>query len=148
MPTKVQMFSEVTGSMPDFKIGNAGWAKVGQVVEGSIKDNILSQRQIDGDRIKVNAPSTRARKRKKGRPQLSLVDAKKRLISKAGWFSTVITNGVRVSPAFPNIVRWVQQKGYTGWIGPGKKGVSAIKGIFFQLYNKSIDKRRKRQKII
>jgi hypothetical protein len=132
---KVELKRVVKAKLPQIKFGAAVWKQIGEIAEGGILDNIMRQRQADGRPIKENAPSTRERKRKEGKPQLSLIDRKKRFIKGGGgsWRFRVLKNGVVIRPAkaeLKRISRWVQQKGYVGWFGLSEKHVEVIRAIF------------------
>lgn len=113
----------------------AFWNDVADIVIGGILANIAGQRTADGGRIKVNAPSTRERKRRHGQPLLSLVDLHHRLVRSgdASWtVQRFLPNGtgIVIGPAddmVADISRWVQEAGYTGWIGISAKARAAIK---------------------
>ena len=58
--------------LPKTFIDEKTFEDIGKAVEGAILDNIRKQQRADGGRLKTNAPSTRERKRRLGRRQLSL----------------------------------------------------------------------------
>jgi len=121
----------LSGFSPEF------WEKVGDVVSGSILDNIIRQQQADGTPIKENAPSTKAAKQKQGRGVRSLIHLKDRFVqgAKGSWkILQFIPNGrgILVGPAtaeLRKLVRWVHQLGYVGWLGVNVEGIAAIRTL-------------------
>jgi len=124
-------------NMPEFRWSREFWDRCGKVVEGSTLDMIRSQTTMDGSRIKQNAPSTRERKRKKGRPRLSLVDEKHRFVKGGGQSWKIIrylprNTGIVVAAAnaeLRKLVRYVVGMGYTGWLGLSSKSEKAIRAL-------------------
>lgn len=116
-------------------LGRLFWEDVAKVAQGSILDNILSQRQASGEQLKRNKTSTIARKLKAGRKPRSLIDVMHRFIQGAGKSWKVIRllpngKGIEIGPATDELKRLmglVQEKGYVGWIGLNTKAASAIK---------------------
>lgn len=122
---------------PKIALTKAFAEKIGKLLAAGVVDNILQQRQAKGGSIKVNAPSTRERKQRQGRPTLSLIDdpKKRRLVKGRGrsFASGVMgTSGkytIKIVPATyeaRQIVRYVQDKGYTGWFGVHKDTKAAV----------------------
>lgn len=117
---------------------------LGKMMAGGLIDNIQKQRTWRGGALKQNAPSTSERKRKKGRPQMSLVDALHRFIRPGGgsWAINVdpAQNDVIIEPAtneLRDIVKWVQMKNYVGWFGISKETLKAMKE---EVYSHLLDK--------
>lgn len=111
------------------------WTEVAKVVEGDILDRIDKQQTPGGSRIKRNAPSTIAQKRKHGRPALSLVDKRKRFVH--GNFRSYAPKykpggrGVVVRPATADarrIAMLLLRKGYK-WIGLSAQGRRALRSL-------------------
>ena len=114
----------------------AFWDDVAKVYEGAILSNILRQQQANGERLKINAPSTRARKQRLGRPLLSLVDNLHRFVKGMRQSWTLLRylpgGGIVIGPAndeLRRLSREVQAKGYTGWMGLGRDGRAAMKAL-------------------
>ena len=129
----------VKAKLPALRIPMPVMRKVGKVAEGSILDNIKKQRQADGSPLKENAPSTQERKRRLRRPLLSLVDELHRFVqgNRGSWHWYPTKKGeqtlVVITPAtaeLRRLVRYVQDKGYTGWFAVSKKGEAGIRKIF------------------
>lgn len=126
------------------------WDKAAQVAIGSIIENILTQRQADGTRIKANAPATRARKRKQGKRLLSLIDEQHRFVrtGRASWtLKRYLPQGagIVIGPAteeLRQLVWWVWQAGYRGYIGLSKKGRAAIRALIRKSIQDMINRRK------
>lgn len=111
--------------------------EIGQVAAGAIIDNVLQQRQADGTRLKTNAPSTRERKRREGKPLLSLVDELHRFIQKGVGSWGIVRylpagRGIVVgamTEELRRLVRYVGAAGYTGFIGLRPKHRAAIGAV-------------------
>ncbi|HJW76567.1 MAG TPA: hypothetical protein VJ787_13035 [Thermoleophilia bacterium] len=110
------------------------WRDVGAVTIMSIIDNIERQRQASGSALKRNAPSTLERKRKQGRGQRALVDAKHRFVQR-GQGSWKIAkylprgSGIIIDAAtaeLRELVGHVRETGYTGWEGLSKDAWGAV----------------------
>lgn len=116
------------------------WTKVGDVVKGSILDNIAKQKTATGEQLKVNAPATRERKHRAGLPLLSLVDIEHRLVRTGDTSYEIVRylakgSGIVVGAATEEVaklVRYVQKAGYVGWFGINRKGREAIKALVRQ----------------
>lgn len=113
------------------------WDRTGAIVAAGIVDNILAQKQASGEALKKNAPSTRDRKAREGKPQLSLVDALHRFIKGSGASWKVLRylprgRGIIVGPAtleLSRIIRYVGEKGYVGYVGISAKTAAALKAL-------------------
>lgn len=109
------------------------WDDAGKIVIGGVLDNIAKQKTAEGGPLKVNAPSTRDRKRRQGKPLLSLVDELHRLVRAASW--TIVRflprgSGIVVGAATAQVgalMRHVQEAGYQGWFGVSKAARAALK---------------------
>ena len=130
--------------LANFEIGKEFFDDVGKIAVESIHRNIEQQKQADGSQLQENLESTTERKRRLGRPQLSLVDAHKRFISKRkGWVVNATKKGVTVFPSsymgggkqtLKDLVRWLQtatrhRPAYTGWFAIDAKGVKAVRDL-------------------
>lgn len=122
---------------PDLKWSDKFWLEVAKVAEASTLESIRNQKQRDGSKLKVNAKSTRDRKRRKGRPLLSLVDEKHRF-TKGGQNSWDIikflpgNTGIVIAGAtveLRKLVEYVTEKGYIGWLGLHTAGVRAVRAL-------------------
>jgi len=119
---------------------------IAEICEDSILNNIAKQKSPDGSRLKKNAPSTRARKRRKGRPQLSLVDAEHRLVKGnfRSWKPLRLTpTEVVVGPATLEVARltkWTTRMGYD-FVGLSKKYVTKMRALFKEEIIRLIKKR-------
>ena len=138
-------------TIPALKVDAALLEKLGQVGEGSILKNIKSQTQASGAPLKRNAPSTRKRKLKKGRPPLSLVDAFHRFIRGRGrsWALQVDYHGQQgvLRPAtaeLAQLVRWVQAMGYTGWFAVSPKAKKLMSAVTQKWIKAQFSKARKK----
>jgi hypothetical protein len=132
------------GVPPEIKLTRPFWQKVGEIVAASTRRNILQQQQADGSRLKRNAPSTQTRKQEAGRPLLSLIDVGRRLVTKGAYIITPISHGVEIEPAARNIARWVQQKGYIGWLGVSRKAARALTQLVDQEIKRQIARASKK----
>lgn len=126
----MQMIRKQKMKLPPLKLPQAFWDKAAGLVAAGIMHNVATQRTADGSRIQTNAPSTRARKAKEGKPQLSLVDEKHRFVrSGKGSFKALryirhggsgAILGVVVGPTtaeLRELIRRVAALGYVGYIG-------------------------------
>lgn len=107
--------------------------EIAKLAEASILHNIKHQQQADGAALKVNSPAWREHKRKKRRPQLSLVNALHRFVRGGGgsWAtqiyrskSTIIVRAATNELA--QLSEWVQGMGYVGWHGVNRKARAAM----------------------
>lgn len=155
MPVKVKIYSSSKITLPDVFLDEKAYDQIGKVAEASILDNIRRQQQADGSALKINAPSTRERKRRAGRPVLSLVDRLHRFVkgNQRSWKVRKTTkrgrvNGIEVVPAtseLKKLVRYVQEKGYVGWFGINKDAVAAIKEAVRESIRRQFKKARRRR---
>jgi hypothetical protein len=129
--------TRVYATPPKLRFPKSFWDKVARVAEGSTLENIRMQKQRSGAGLKRNAPSTRERKRKKGRPQLSLVDEKHRFV-KGGRRSWTILKylpdgiGIEIggaTDALRRLVGYAVDRGYVGWLGLSADGVAAVSAL-------------------
>jgi hypothetical protein len=110
------------------------WDQVAKLTAGSIIDNVISGKKADGSAIKTNSPGTRARKRKQGKPLLSLVDNEHRFVKDgdASWKLIRYTangQGVVVGAATGELRELIDSlgaMGYTGYVGISEKLGRAI----------------------
>jgi hypothetical protein len=115
------------------KLDRKFWENVAHVVVGDNLERIDRQMTPEGGRIKINAPSTLERKRRQGKPEISLVDTATRYI-RGGFLSYRPTflpggTGVRVSPVHMRVARYLLDRGYR-WFGLGNRGRAAIRALF------------------
>jgi hypothetical protein len=147
---------------PKIELGKPFVEKIGQIIAAGVVDNILKQRQTGGARIRVNAPSTRERKQRQGRPTLSLIDdpKKRRLVKgrgrsfQSGVMGTRGKYRIKIVPATQEtrqIVRYVQDKGYTGWFGVHEYTYNAVVELIRQTvkekWKKAMARRKKTKKV-
>lgn len=130
----MQLRVKVRAALTRPMLGQAFWENVARVVKGDILQRIDTQQQPQGGRIKRNAPSTLARKRKQGKPPLSLVDQHKRLVSSDSYEHEILPGGkgVRIRPRGAErmaLARSLVARGYK-WIGLSKKGQRALRALF------------------
>jgi hypothetical protein len=111
------------GGFPDLRLTNRFWRAAAELARDGIVGNVRAQQQADGNPLKRNAPSTRARKQKLGRAQLSLIDdpSQYRFARKSNYEIVVRKDSMIVRPRAQKILRYVQDKGYTGWMRPPVK---------------------------
>lgn len=132
---------KTTGKLALARLGNMPkefWKQVADTVEAGILDNIVKQKQADGSMIKTNARSTLMHKIALRRGTRSLVDEKHRFVKGRGrsWKAIrYLANGagVVVGPAtqeLRELSRYVQQKGYTGWMGISATTRAALKELW------------------
>lgn len=114
--------------LPNLLLGPEFFEQMGKAAVGSFVENVEAQREPGGGAIKSNAPSTRARKRREGKPPMSLVDQQKRFVRAAGYIVTPIKNGVRITPKAQDIARALVAKGYH-WMGISKDLQAAIRAL-------------------
>lgn len=104
---------------------------VQRAITAGIIDNVLKQKQADGSRLKRNAPSTLDRKRRQARPLLSLVDKKRRFVNASNWKTTTRKNVLRIRATghLAQLIKYVGEMGYTGYIGVSATVLRVIKKI-------------------
>lgn len=134
----------------NLKLGTAFFEAVGAVIGGDIIGNIEDGRQADGSSIKENAPSTKRKKQRQGNaPIRSLVDVERRFIRRGktswNWVAnsksvTIEPTGIGKSAPLYELVREVQEKGYTGWFGVSKKAHKAIRALLRKRVEKILKK--------
>lgn len=129
----------IKAKFPAFRLDDATMVQLGELLSLGVVDNILQQKQASGARIRPNAPSTRHRKQRLGRPVLSLIDdPKKHRFIKGGKGSFTYsakghsrgTRTIVVEPAtgeLRKLNRYVQQKGYVGWFGVSRETEAAVR---------------------
>jgi hypothetical protein len=137
---KVEAKVRKKAQIPKLVLPKTFWEQVAVVVSGSILDNIVKQRQADGQPLKKNAPTTLLRKLAHGRGSRSLVDKEHRFVQGSGmsWRATYFyanNAGVRIGPAttqLRDLVRFLAEKGYSGYIGVSQSCRSALKALLKQ----------------
>ncbi len=145
----LQMVRDKRASFPPgLELTRAVLDKIGEVVAAGVTDNVIRQRTVDGGRIKVNALSTRRRKRAEGKPTLSLIDEKRRFIKAGAWAWKIKRNGVSIHPASAELrelmVR-LQEAGYVGWFGASKKALAMVKQIVKDHIKAKFEEAKKRR---
>lgn len=126
--------------MPELRWSREFWGKVGKVAEGAALDNLRQQRTTDGGRLKANAPKTRERKRKEGKPLLSLVDEEHRFVrgNRQSWKILRYlprNTGVVVGAAtdeLKKLVRYTAKMGYVGYLGLSTQQLKAVRALIRQ----------------
>lgn len=119
-----------------FDFGRQFYRDAGNEVVRAIHRNIERQVQADGTPLKRNESVTNQRKRKHGRPLLALVDEHKRFINSKFSFKVDVTRKraiIRPSlwksggkESLRNLVKWLGEKGYTGWFALDSDGATKI----------------------
>jgi len=138
------------------KLEENDWQDIGKIVVTSINSNIRGQKQADGAPLKRNAPSTVAAKAKRGVGSMSLVADFKRFLSKASeaWRITASEKSVTVEPGeltkggdepLRRLVRFVQEKGYTGWFSVNAAAVTKIRAVIRRRILAVLDGQRRGQ---
>lgn len=143
-------------TMPKTIVDTKTLEDIGRVVEGAIYTNIMQQVQADGSPLKTNAPSTRERKRKLGRPVKSLIDEAHSFIQQRGGSFRSTVNATRGSVTvtataksvlhkkgptpFQRLVIWVQEAGYLGWFGINRTARVAIQKLIRDAIKKAFAK--------
>ena len=132
----IRFFRRRKAELPTLQVDDGLLRKLGRVIEGNIIDNIARQVQASGAALKRNKPFTQRRKRAAGWTWrgrvLSLVAQMHRFVMPGGLSWKTILPGkstVIVRPATAELAtlsRYVQQKGYTGWLGISKAGRAAL----------------------
>lgn len=126
-------------SIPKYKLGQKTYDEIGKVASNGIVLNIKSSKQYDGTAIKENATSTKNIKRRyrrlwQGRAA-PLIDKKHRFIKTGqggSWRYWARDDQVTVeagSEELRRLSRYVQRKGYTGWLGLNKKAVGLVSKV-------------------
>ena len=121
----------VSGGPPSFDLGSADWSKIGNIVVASVLQNIKQQKTARGEPIKENAPATKRMKLNRGRGSRSLVDDPKsyRFYRNANFAVEADARGVTVYPRDLRVSRFVQLKGYVGWLALNKAGWVLVRKI-------------------
>lgn len=136
--------------LPDIKLDKKAFEDIGGVVCGDIVNRIQRGRQADGGAIKRNKPGTLARKAKLGQGARSLIADKLRFIrpGQGGSFRYwAHADRVIVEPGsqeLKDLVRYVQQKGYTGWFGVSKTAFGTIRRIIVETIKRIVRKAAKK----
>jgi hypothetical protein len=145
----LRMQREKRASFPSvLELDRAVLDKIGQVVAASVTDNVIRQRTVDGGRIKLNAPSTRERKRREGKPALSLIDEQRRFIKPGAWTWRVKRNSVTILPStseLRELMRELQERGYVGWFGASPKALAAVREIVKAYIMRRFEEAKKRR---
>lgn len=133
------------------KLSKEALTLAGRAMAGGIIDNIQKQQTWKGGALESNAPSTSERKRKKGRPEKSLIDKMRRFVRgrSVSWAIDVDpgSNNVTVSPATSEAAQisgWVQEMGYVDWIGISRATLAALKELIAEEIQKAVDRAAKR----
>lgn len=112
-----------------FRFEDAWMRKVGEVIVADQLDRIDKQQTPTGARLKRNRASTLARKRRQGKPLLSMVDTGRRFAKAAAYRIEVTRRGVKVSPGDKAVARHLLARGYK-LIGLSKRGRAAVRAMF------------------
>lgn len=156
---KFEVVRAVRANLPALKLPVELLEKIGKIGEGSILQNIKNQQTMDGGQLQENAPSTRRRKERKGRPLKSLVDQFHRFTRGRGqsWALQVEPhrNWVILEPAtqeLRNLSRWLQEgrpsKGkykYLGWFGLNEKAAKLVREVTRAWVRDEFEKARRKQ---
>jgi hypothetical protein len=154
---KVEL-KRIPAQIPALDVPDWFLEKVGKIAEGAILYNIKHQLRADGGTLQQNKKVTRDRKRKLGRPQLSLVDQFHRFTRGRGqsWATQVDARRkwVIVEPAtreLAKLVEYVQKGGkgrhkYLGWFGLNQHALDAIRTQIRDWIRGEFEKARKKQR--
>lgn len=118
--------------------------EMAKVVMGGLIDNILKKQQADGSPLKTNSQRTLARKRREGKPGLSLVDEEHRFIASTPYAYRTRVNGIEVYPRTAELVDLIKKtwkRGYVGWFGLSAKTVLGIKGVLKKMIKRIFARR-------
>ncbi|HDL49734.1 MAG TPA: hypothetical protein ENH33_07250 [Actinobacteria bacterium] len=129
---------------PDYKFDERALKEMGRVVEATIVSNVRDQKKLDGTRIKRNSPEWASKKAAAGWGERSLISKDKSLKkkqSKSFRSRTSLAHGFVVTePATQKALDragWVQQMGYTGWIGINEKAMKLIHAVIKKFIRRS-----------
>jgi hypothetical protein len=147
----VKIRRKIQAKMPGFELDKPVLTEIFEIAEGSILDNILSQKQASGGALKRNAPGTRKRKQKQGNrlPGHSLIDRQHRFIKgrRQSYQHSIRGRGsnatIVIYPAtqeLRTLNRYVQRKGYTGWFGVSKEAFGLIRFVVRKWVNREVKK--------
>ena len=137
--------------LPTLLLNDEALNLIAKAAEGSIIDNIITQKQATGVPIKRNEPSTVERKRKMGwlvgGRAMALIAQMHRFVKGHGlsWRSSIDTakQMIIIRPANAELARlsyFVQLKGYVGWFAIGNKGREAIRAVLRQWIGRQFKK--------
>lgn len=135
---KAKVVRKKKANLPAIKLDKELLNSIGRAMEGAILENIAMQRQADDAPLRANKQATANRKRAKGwlwkGRAMSLVAEFKRLVRgrQASWRWRLKKNAVIVGPSTDevrNLSRYVQLKGYTGWLGLNRRSRDAIRSM-------------------
>lgn len=146
----LEITKEVEFVAPNMNLNRTEWTTIGDLVIGDIIHKIDKQIQHDGSPLKSNPPGYAAMKAEKNWTQGGVVKALiarfGRLVRRYGWARTVQKFGVTVRPRSgieQRIVQNVQERGYTGWMKPGKEFEKALRELLKQVIEKKLRKAAK-----
>jgi hypothetical protein len=83
--------------------------QAGELARDAIIDNIINGRQADGSQTKRTQEG-----------EIPLIDKRRRFLDRGNWKIVIGPDSVTVQPAggkFAQIVGWVQDAGFLGWLG-------------------------------
>jgi len=154
MPVGVTMKSK--GRVPtQVAVGKRFFDQIAQYVEKAQDGRIRAQQRTDGRPIKRNKIVTSERKRKRGQPQISLVD---------GWHSgkvdpsshhfvgpnamsreaTKLYARIWLKPESSDIAEHLEARGYTGWWGLAKPDRAAIQRLYILTVKTMVETRARK----
>lgn len=134
----------------EFKLNESDWNRIGEAILKSFLRNVRGQVTATGLQQKKNAPNTIAAKRKKGRrspANSSLVDDPKTYRFSRGSNYEIDTDkeGATVFPRDLKVSRYVQKKGYVGWIGVDSRAKRAIVKLFNSFIKRAANRAKRRK---
>lgn len=113
----------VKGHLPraiDFRLPVELWEEIGWSIADGVVGNIRRGQKADGTMLKQNAKSTAIKKFHETGKVKPLVYKKDRFITKGNYFVKADKGGVTVKTGYTRISRFVQGKGFVGWLGVSK----------------------------
>lgn len=135
-------------TLPPLSFKRRFWTTVAKAMAADQVDRVERQETPGGGRIKRNAQSTLDRKRKQGKPQLSLVDERQSYIQdRFGSYEPVYLprdSGVKIrirSAKMRKVAEYLIAKGYD-WIGISQALDGAIRALFRADIRRQLRERR------
>lgn len=133
-----------------FVLNEDDWRQIGIAAAEGMAGNVRRQVTAGGLAQRVNAQSTIKAKRNKGRAAKSLMDDPSSLrFALVGRYAvTADGKGVTIAPADNlTIARYVQKKGYVGWIAPSESAWKKIKAIIARVVKRAQQEASKHKKV-
>ncbi len=119
MPVSVSLSIKSSGQVPvEVSVGRRFFRKVVKRIDRAQKRRIGFGRKVDGGKIQDNKRSTKARKRRRGQPQISLVDGWRN--STTRWHSAGRSGGMiagRTTKHRTKVTRWDKAGRSGGMVG-------------------------------